>query len=182
MLKLVKEKQEWKNWRNTSNKERHSEDESVVQILWGGHERPLRFLVGSMLEAEYTLVCGFPKAEQIQPGPSRSHRHIGFYTHTQREGELGFSCSCGKKEGRGKGRMSGGNLSRWGGPLLGPKSFYSASWISHALAHSQTRMTERDTWGEATCADASCWGGVWTLLKPLPAFDHSYVTRQWVSG
>lgn len=58
------------------------------------------FSVGSMLEARYTLVCGFPKAKQIQLEPPFSYRHIELHTTTQREGEPGFSCSCGKKEGR----------------------------------------------------------------------------------
>ncbi len=87
----------------------------------------VRLSVGSMLEAGYTLVCGFPKAEQIQLDPPLAHRHIELHTTTQREGEPGFSCSCGKKEGRGEGRMSRGNPSHRGGPLVGPKSYYSPS-------------------------------------------------------
>lgn len=83
----------------------------------------VHFSVGSMSEAGYTPVCGFPKAKQIQLDPPLSHRH----TTAQREGEPGFSCSCGKKDGRGEGRMSGGNPSHRGGPLVGPKSYYSPS-------------------------------------------------------
>lgn len=60
----------------------------------------VHFSVGSMLKAEYALACGFSKAKLIQAGPSLSHRYIELYTTSQREGEAGFSCSCGKKGGK----------------------------------------------------------------------------------
>lgn len=43
----------------------------------------VRFSVGSMLEAVYTLVCGFPKAKQLDP--PLSHRHTRL-THHYSEG------------------------------------------------------------------------------------------------
>lgn len=44
----------------------------------------MHFSVGSMLEAGYTLICGFPKAKLIQLGPPLSHRHR--VTHHYSEG------------------------------------------------------------------------------------------------
>ena len=51
----------------------------------------------SMLEAGHVTLCGFPKAKQIQLTPLLFHRH----TNSEREGEPGFSCECGKKKEQG---------------------------------------------------------------------------------
>lgn len=127
MLHLVKPK---KNKKERMG-ERHKETKKdIVEMKVGCRfyeGAVMHFSMGSMLEAGYTLVCGFPKAKPIQLGPPLSHRHTELHTTTQREGEPGFSCSCGKKEGRGEGRMSRSNPSRRGGPLVGTKSYYSPS-------------------------------------------------------
>lgn len=71
----------------------------------GANDFPdMRFSAGSMLKAEYALVCGFSKAELIQAGPSLFHRYTELYSTSQREGEAGFSCSCGKKGGKNEWR------------------------------------------------------------------------------
>lgn len=131
MLNLVKPKKNKKGRMLERYKETKKDIEEMkvgCRFYEGAVDVPdVRFSVGSMLEARYTRECGFPKAKQIQLDPPLSHRHIELHTTTQREGEPGFSCSCGKKEGTGEGRMSGGNPSHRGGPLVGPKSYYSLS-------------------------------------------------------
>lgn len=64
----------------------------------------VRFSVGSLLEAGYTLLCGFPKAKQIQPGPPLSHRHIELHTTAQREGRARVFLFMWKKGGKRGGK------------------------------------------------------------------------------
>lgn len=79
------------------------------------------FSVGSMFEAGYAVVCGFPKAKQ--PGPPSSHRHNATHNYSEGSRARVFFCSCGKKEGR----INQGNPSRRGGPQLGPEIYCSPS-------------------------------------------------------
>lgn len=172
MLNLVKPKEN-----NKRMGEIHKETTKTAEVKVGCwfYEGTIDvcFSVGSMFEAGYVVVCGFPKAKQ--PGPPSSHRHK--VTHNYSEGREArvFSVLVEKKEGR----VNEGNPSCRGGPQLGPEFYCSPSWNSLSL--SQAHMNTLNTWGEALSID-SCWGGVWILQNPLPVIDYSSVTCQCASG
>lgn len=176
MLNLVKKNKKKKIGRKKRNKERHSVDESGVQILWGVPWT-------SLMCVSLWKACWRPGTLQyvVFPRPSRSSStHLCLIDTPLLRGRenQGFPVNVEKKQGRVEGGMSGGNPRHRVGPLVRPKSYYSfnPSRVSQPLSLSWTHRSKLNTWGEAPFMDVS------GLLEPLPVFNHSYITCQWVSG
>lgn len=103
MLNLVKPKKNKKERigeRNEETKKDKAEMKVGCRFYEGAMNVPdVCFSMGSMLEAGYSPVCGFPKAKQIQLDPPLSHRH----TTTHREGESqGFPVHVEKSREEGR--------------------------------------------------------------------------------